>query len=397
MSIFANYRVKGILSPGLASLYTSRTIVLIAMGFVGMFGPVFFLIKYQSLEKTIWFYLVAWIMYLFLAAPGAKIMNHLGIKGTLILSLPFLALFYLCLYFFDNNLLLFSIMAMIALTIYRMCYWVPYHTNFTRFSEGHKRGKQLGLLDSLATFLGIIIPFASGFLIKEFGFNLVFVISIILVLIAIIPLLFLPEVKEKFSWSYKRTWQEFFSKKNRQMMVAYMGDGAENWIGGVLWPIFIWQLLEGEFLTIGIITSLITFVAVILKLIVGDYTDRFNKRKLMHLGSALYSLGWIIKMFISTAFHIFLASTYHNFAYILLRTPFDALMYEKAADSGHYIDEYSTLREMYLQVGRIIVMIVILILLKFVPLYLVFVLAAISSLLVNLLPKHGLHETASLR
>ena len=209
-----------------------------------------------------------------------------------------------------------------------------------------------------------------------------------------LPLYFLPEVKEKFTWSYQRTWQEFFAGSNRKMMLAYIGEGAENWIGGVLWPIFIWQLLEGRYLQVGILTSAITLIAVILNLAMGDYTDRFNKRKLMRAGSILYSLGWIAKMFVTTAFQLFIASTYHSFALILLRTPFSALIYEKAADSGHFLDEYSTLREMYLQFGRIIVMTIILALLNFLSLNLVFALAAVASLLVNLLPKHGLYEKA---
>ena len=159
-----------------------------------------------------------------------------------------------------------------------------------------------------------------------------------------------------------------------------------------MWPIFIWQILNGQYLTVGILTSIITLAAVILKLIIGDYTDRFNKRKLMRAGSILYAIGWIAKMFVTTAFQIFVASTFHSFALILLRTPFDALMYDKAADSGHYIDEYSTLREMYLQAGRLLVMAVILVMLNFWSLNLVFLLAAVSSLLINLLPKHGIYE-----
>lgn len=181
------------------------------------------------------------------------------------------------------------------------------------------------------------------------------------------------------------------------MMITYMADGAENWIGGVLWPIFIWQLLNGEFLAVGLVSSVVTLAAVVLKLIVGDYADKFDKRKLMKWGSVLYSIGWIAKMFITTAFHIFLASTYHNFALVILRTPFDVLVYEKAADSGHYVDEYSTLREMYLHTGRILVMVIILMLLQFLPLNLVFFLAAIASLLVNLLPSQGLYEKTGVR
>lgn len=397
MSIISDYKQKNLLSPGLASLYTHRTIMLIATGFLGLFLPVFLLINYQSLEKTILYYLVGWGLYLFTVALGARLLNTLGFKKSIVLAMPFLALFYVFLYNFEVDILLFTILSLLVLTIYRMLYWVPLHTEFASLTDKKNRGKQLGIIMSVSSLFSIIIPFVSGFLIKQYGFKLVFIIVIILVVTSMIPMSFVPKIKEKFTWSYVKVWKEFFSKKNRKMMITYMADGAENWIGGVLWPIFIWQLLKGEYLTVGLVTSVITFVAVILKLIMGDYADKFSKRKLMRLGSALYSFGWIVKMFINTAFQIFLASTYHNFALILLRTPYDALVYEKMADSGHYIDEYSTLREMYLQIGRVIVIIAILFLLRFLPLTIVFLLAAIASLLVNLLPKQGLYEKAGLR
>jgi len=397
MSVFSGYKNAHLLPPGLASLYTSRSILLIAAGFVGLFLPVFLLLQYNSIEKVIIYYLISFALYTLTVASGAIFMNYIGIRNSIIWSFPFLAAFYTCYYFFDVNLVIFTVLSLLFLNVYRMLYWVPYHTEFAELTDKKKRGKQIGLLDSFTSVLSIIIPFVSGLLIKTFGFNFVFVIVIILIIIGIIPLLFVPKIKVKFSWSYKRCWQEYFKKDNRKMMITYMADGAENWIGAVLWPIFIWQLLKGQYLSVGLITSLVTLVAVILKLVIGDYTDKFNKRKLMKVGSILSSLGWIIKIFITTSFHIFIASTYHNFALILLRTSFDALMYEKAADSGHYVDEYTTLREMYIQTGRVIVMILILILINFISLNLVFFLAAISSLLVNLLPKQNLDETIGLR
>ncbi len=66
-------------------------------------------------------------------------------------------------------------------------------------------------------------------------------------------------------------------------------------------------------------------------------------------------MGWVVKMFVGTGFQVFVASTYHSFANIVMRTPFDTLMYERAADSGHYVDEYTVVRELALGVGRMII------------------------------------------
>jgi len=389
MNLFKDYRQKNLLPPGLASLYTAKTITMIATGFIGLFLPIFLLQQFNSLSITIGYYLVTWVIYLLVAALGARLINIFGLKKVIMMAMPFLALFYVCLYLIDYNLWLFTVLAIFFLTIYRMFYWVPYHTELAKLSRKKNRGKQLSLLDSLSSFLGVVIPAVSGLLIKSFGFKIVFIIVIILILISIIPLNFLPNFREKFSWTYRQTWREFFKKANRRMMITYMADGAENWIGAVLWPIFIWQILQGEYVQVGVITSIITLVAVVIKLIIGDFTDRYDKVSMMRTGSILYSIGWIIKIFITTGFQIFIASTYHSFALILLRTPYSTLVYEKSADSGHYVDEYSTLREMYHQAGRIILIILVLILLNFLSLNLIFIFAAVASLLFNLMPGQG--------
>src|SRR3989338_9548752 len=115
MSFLTRYRSKEVLPVGLASLYTSRTIVLVAMGFLSLFLPIFLLEQYGSLQKVIVFYFITWLAYLLLAAPGAKVTNYIGLKLCLALSLPCLALFYLSLYFFAADLVVWTTMAGLAL------------------------------------------------------------------------------------------------------------------------------------------------------------------------------------------------------------------------------------------------------------------------------------------
>ena len=64
-------------------------------------------------------------------------------------------------------------------------------------------------------------------------------------------------------------------------------------------------------------------------------------------------------------------------------TPFDTLVYEISADSGHYVDEFTVLREMALTMGRVLVLAIVALLLLFVSLEWTFVIAAGASLLLN--------------
>jgi len=223
-----------------------------------------------------------------------------------------------------------------------------------------------------------------------------FLIAILIFFISLIPFATLPKTKEVFSWSYGQTWKEFFSRRRRRVVLAYFGDGAESVIGVVIWPIFIWELLSGNYFKVGALSSLIVVVTIFLQLSVGRFADKGNKRKMLKYGSIFYAFGWIIKIFIATAFQIFITSAYHSLARIFTRAPFDALNYEKAADQGHYIDEYTVIHEMAVQFGKSFMLVFVLLLLPFFNVQWTFVLAAIASLSMNFLADEEVIKRESL-
>ena len=169
------------------------------------------------------------------------------------------------------------------------------------------------------------------------------------------------------------------------MLIAYASDGAQSFVGVVIWPVFIFQLLRHNYEAVGGISALIVLLTVFFQLFVGSLTDKTKKKRVLKWGSALYSLGWVLKGFVTTAFNIFLASVFQNFSALLLRTPFDTLFYEKAADRGSYIDEYTVLREISLNIGKVITGLILLLLIYFFGIRISFILAGIASLFVNLL------------
>lgn len=106
---------------------------------------------------------------------------------------------------------------------------------------------------------------------------------------------------------------------------------------------------------------------------------------MLHWGTALYAIGWIGKIFVLTASQVFFIGTYHVFTKIFKDTPFDTLNYEIMADRGHYVDEYTVLKEIAVQMGKILMLIfAILVALNF-GLNWTFALAAIASLFINIL------------
>ena len=385
--IFEELQLKAKLSPSLTALYSSILIDEIGSGLIGLFMPIFLWEKFGRLDLVLWYYLIIHVIYAVMVIFGARLMSKLGQKLSMILSIPFKVIFYIGLYYLSLNysLLTFTILMTVAIEIQMMLFWIPYHTDFARFTNKKNRGRVIGFLSSFSGLVAVVVPLLSAWIIINYGFNILFLIVIVLMAVSAAPLFLVKPTYEKFSFSFIETWRQFFGRRHQHLVISYFATGVENMVGGIIWPVFIFQLLGGDFLKVGLLSSVIILATIAIRLLMGSYTDRFNKYKLLKWGSGLYALGWIFKAFVATGWQIFITSTYHNFAAIAMQTPFSALTYEKAADSGHYVDELTVLREMALNLGRVFGVILLLILINIVGLQWTFILAAIASLFINII------------
>ena len=379
-------------------IYFSRITLNSATQLMGLFLPIFL---YQflgfSLVRVIIYYLISDLLYANLVAVGCRqIMNRLGLKRSLQISILFGAAFYSVFFFInryvlqgdqliDNHQLWWLLPAIFFSLFFRLTHWIPFHTSLAKLTEHYIRASQLSFMEATMLSLGAIMPIIAGLSLEYLGYSTLFFLAISIYLIALIPFSQLPQVKEEFSWTYKETWRRLLSKKMRCSVLAYAGDGAESVVGAIIWPIFIWQLLAGNYLQVGALSSVIILVTIILQIFVGSLMDNLPSRRWLRYGTLLYAFGWILKALINSAFQVFLFSTYHNLSRVFARTSFDALNYDIAADQGHYVDEYTVIREMAIVFGKALMCIFIILIIPFLALRYLFLVAALASLLMSLL------------
>lgn len=342
---------------GFIGLYFGRMVMSVCTGLLGVFLPIFLYNLFDgNIHKVTIYYASSCIIYLFLVALGAQFLNTFGFKKALILANVAAAGLYATYYFTNtDNAWLLIPLSIILLVMFRVFFWVPYHTDFAIFTRSKKRGGQVGLLLASLTLIGVVGPLLAGYLIAHFGIPILFLISLIAFLAGIIPFALIPRTNERFSWNYTRSWHELVAKKNRHVVLASVAAGAEDTIGLIVWPIFIFVLLEGNYFQVGALSSIITGVTVLLQLFLGRHLDGGgDKKHILKTGSLFYAIGWIAKIFVATAFQIFIAGLYHKFTKIFIDTSFDTIYYELAADQGHYVDEFTVLSETAIQIGKII-------------------------------------------
>lgn len=375
------------LSFDVLALFSNQLIWGFAASMVGLFLPIFLFEKFnRSVQDVLIFYIISFALFGLLVPIGAQIMSKVGLKKTMILAIPCLAGYYLGFYYFDDiGHFLFLASALIAVTLFRILYWIPFHVDFAEFMTPQGRGKKIAFLASFSFLAGILAPFIAGFVINKFGFSVLFIIAIIIIVISIFPLFLIRPNPEKYSFGYLQTFKELFAKKNRKIFLAYGADGAETVVAVTIWPIFIFGILKENYIAVGAISAAIILVTILLQTTIGRLTDKVRKRSLIRVGTAFYAIGWAIKIFIQTGFQIFVVSTYHSLTGIIKGIPFTTLIYEQMADRGHYIDEYTVLREVALNTGRVLMLVLCFILLGFIGLNWTFLLAAVASLFINIL------------
>lgn len=369
------------ISKELVMLYSSRTITRFALGILGVFLPIFFFIEFgYDIDVVIAIYLIIYGLHLLITPLSARLLSGIGTRRMMILGSMFSVLSMCALYFFPHNPAYAAVSYAVFAAVYKALYWIPYHVDFSNSLDGARRGRQLAILENVASGVLIIVPTIGGIIIAVFGFSTIFIFAIVTMVLSIVPLWFTRHAYERYSWSYIETFKHLFAWKNRTLFLAHSANGAQTIAIMLFWPIYVFLLLGERFTVLGIITSLTIVTVMMLRYFIGKLFDTWSPKKVVVIGILMATTGWVTKVFVQTPFQILIADSYHNFGRTVHAVSFDAITYEQAADNGRYVDEYTVLQEMALAVGRIVMLLLMAILISLFDIRVAFIVSALAAL-----------------
>ncbi|MBI5369915.1 MFS transporter [Candidatus Uhrbacteria bacterium] len=380
------------------TLASNRLIGFIGSSMLGVFLPIFLYEFFDaSLSFVLLWFAIDFLIKLPFYVPAARAFSRIGLVRSMMIGTLGMVLFYGVFFLLDKNISFhpFVLMAigMFGLSLDSTFYWSPFHIDMAKFMDAKRRGIQLGAYYSLQQIMSVVTPLAAAFLIAHFGYRANFFAGLIISFLSIIPLFFVPERRVRYEFGYLESLRKLFSKKFRAMSFSMMALGAENIVASVVWPIFLFSLFRGSYLEVGGVTAAIIVISLVLEMVVGKETDRMRAGFMIKWGTWIYALGWVAKGIVSTLTGVFAASTFHSFSSIVVHTPLDALTYQQAADSGHYIDEYTVLREMSLGIGRVVMLLLLIPLTTSFSIGYAFFAAAVVSLGMNWLVQYHAQES----
>jgi hypothetical protein len=231
--------------------------------------------------------------------------------------------------------------------IYRALYFVPYRTEEGATVSPLILGREAALA---------FIPALVGFLLTSMDAAFIIFTAIAMIgVTSITPLFLIRETHEPYTWTYGETMRELVARRNRSAIFLFMLDGIQGAALLFIWPLAVFLVLEQSFQALGAILTATLCIA---------FLGRFLMRKLLRprvmrspyvLAMIVFST-WILRLGVGTPVQILAVDVYYNSAASPRRFSVDPYAFEQAADSNHYVDEYTAVKEMALSVGRIAIM-----------------------------------------
>lgn len=382
--------VKTTRKRGFVELFVSKRLIQgLAAAMLTLFTPIFlFETGGNSFALVVLFYIVASLGYVLILVPAMQLTNKIGFSRALAVAALASVGQYALMYYIDaSNFWQLIVPLVLTIIVFRTFHWVPYHVDFTAFTSGGSRGRDVSLMFATIAFMGVIGPILAGFIIQNAGYDVLFLIGGVLMFAAAISYLFVPPSREKFTWSLHDVYTGLTSRQFRPVLYSEFASGAETIVNLIAWPVFLFVLLDGNILEVGILSTVIVGVTIIIQLMVGRHLDkaRHNSVRTLKMGSSLYAIGWILKIFVLSATHIFFVGLYHNITRIFTKTPYDALFYDMSGEQGRYVDEFTVMKEMVHHSGRAAGLLAMLGLTFFFSIEWTFLIGAAASLLLNMI------------
>ncbi len=326
----------------------STTILDFAVSLVMVFEPIYLYSQGFSIEQILLFYAGVYVLYFFLLPIGGRVCRSHGYEHTILLSSPFLILYYLSFFAIAYNHF-FIVAAIVSLAIQKVLYWPSYHSNFATWSQQAESGREISNTWALASFASAAAPLLGGLIASAAGFKVIFVVAAVLILASNIPLLRTPEFFIPKPFSYGRAVGRLFQKKHRRKFWAFVGFG-EEFVALVLWPIFISTVIPNMF-SLGVVMSLAMIVNVAVTLYVGGLTDDGGRVPVLRSGAFFAAGSWLVRILVTGGLGVFLIDSFYRVAKNMIGVPLTSLIYDDAR--GEAATETVVFFEMALSIGKI--------------------------------------------
>lgn len=361
-------------SKEIHQVYLSMALRSLAISLISIFVPMYLYSELgYTLSETLGFFIFFAVIMAVATPFAAKFASQYGLKHSILLSVPFQVAFFFGLHQLKTiPIPLYVIATLEGLAV--SFYWMGMHLEFKRVSHRKHRGEEVGKRQAIATLATLFGPVIGGALIKFVSFGVVFLLASVLLAFSA---LFLFASKEKHV-PYRFSVKSLFDKRHWRDASYFTFRGVWVIAHAVLWPLFMFAVLK-DYFSLGIIGTIAGLSTTILLLTFGKLSDKkISKRKLVRWVTPFEAVTWLIRGFFTTFGGFVFVSLFQSLTLGLRSAPMVAIEYNRAKKNPV---EFFIVREVYICVGRILILTLVLLTAKIVPGFILTGLASLSMFL----------------
>lgn len=329
-------------------IYFFNLISSFATSMITLFVPIYLYQNNYSIIQILLFFFISYLTFTILAYPIGKIVGKIGKKKSILVSIPFMIAYLLLLRGIPEAPLMFFFAA-IVIAMRHAFFNFGYHLEFLEGSNKEKRSSEMSFNEIILVFTRAIGPIVGGIISFQYGFNILFIISAVLSLLAVLPLFLTRDNSE--ATELRGIFNSILhKKKHRPLIRSYAGYAIETSINRDIWPIYLIIIL-GTTQAVGGMAGITMLISIIVLFFIGKVSD-INKKKVLKYGSFFYPLSWIFRLFANHNI-IYPIETYRNITQKIISIPWGSYSYEMFSHHnyfGHIVE-----REILFNLSRIII------------------------------------------
>lgn len=343
-------KLEYFLKKEITELYLTNSLRSFGLSLIAVFLPIFFIKKGYSLLDIVLYLLINILVGIILSYSALKFISKKGIKHSILISLPFLIVFFIMLHNLEEliiklgkygYLLTLSVLSAIS-TKY---YYMGFHVDFAKFTQLKDSAKQLSVITALSIIFSVIGPITGALIINYYSFKALFVIIILIILSSATPLFFTKDYPEPVDFDVKT----MISKEKLKENWPFYAEGVRDYASRIYWPILLYFLLV-SISQIGALFTISNGILVLFAIYIGKITKESNKKKLLKTGAIVHSISLGIRSFLKTLSLITIAQGVGAASFSMIKMPFYSIFYNNSKKRG--ISKMVFLREIYLHFGR---------------------------------------------
>lgn len=250
------------------------------------------------------YYIVTRLTTLLAALPSSWIIERIGFRRSIAISLFFLVIGLASLLLADTYLWLVVVSA-VAGGLKIPFYWIARSSAISQDSDKEHVGSQMGTMTTVELAATLLGPLSAGLLIEKWGFGSLYGTALVVLLISFIPLIHMPHHVHKNGASLRGFWLWVKNKRYAHIGVGMGARAVDDCSVSVLWPLAIF-VMGVKTAVLGGMFSAVAVISLVTRMLSGKVFDRLRAKHdwsdevVFSLSAVVNSIVWVGRLFVAS-------------------------------------------------------------------------------------------------